>query len=79
MVPRVEAFGEAADLKIVCAATGGHPFAEALGDEASAEMQDSLGSGHISTLENPVGVADDIRKKPRTGEGVSNQRPAEAL
>ncbi len=79
MVPRVEAFGEAADLEIIFAATVHHPFAEALGDETSAEMKDSIGGRNISTLEKPVGVADDTRKKPRAGEGVGNQRPAEAL
>jgi ATP-dependent DNA helicase DinG len=62
LVPRVEAFGEAADLEIIFAATVHHPFAEALGNQASAEMKDSLGSGNISTLENPVGVADDTRQ-----------------
>jgi hypothetical protein len=36
LVPRVEAFREATDLEIIFAATRGHPFAEALGDETSA-------------------------------------------
>ena len=78
-MPRVEAFREATDLEIIFAATRGHPFAEALGDEASAEMKDAFWCGNISTLENPVDVTDDSRKLPRAGEGVGDQRPTEAL
>jgi hypothetical protein len=42
-------------------------------------MKDSLGHGNISTLENPVGVANDTGKKPHAREGVCDQGPAEAV
>jgi hypothetical protein len=79
LVPRIEVFGEAADLEIIFAATGSHPLAEALGNQASAEMQDALGGRNISALENPVGVTNNARKQPRAGEGIGDQGPAETL